>query len=80
MKSNSGPEKPIVDSKTITDAEEICTQLNTYFSTIGLSLADEIEAKISQVSNLCIRTGINARFETKCDYAHSYRRNNKDNR
>lgn len=44
MKNNTNPEKLIVNS-IIIDAKEICTQFNTYFSTIGLSLVDEIEEK-----------------------------------
>lgn len=45
IKDISGPGKLVVDSRTITEENEICDHFNIYFSTIGSVLANEISDK-----------------------------------
>lgn len=45
IKESLGPEKLITDTGTITDGKEICEEFNSYFSSIGKTLASEIPSK-----------------------------------
>ncbi|CAB3246280.1 unnamed protein product [Arctia plantaginis] len=45
IKDNNGPDKLVIDTNTVTDELEISEQLNTYFSTIGSALANQIPNK-----------------------------------
>lgn len=45
IKDFSGPDKLIADSGEITDKQEICEEFNSYFSSIGTTLANEIPSR-----------------------------------